>query len=87
MAHSNQARKRARQNEKARLRNKARLSSVRTAMKSLFAAVKAGDKQKASTLATKTCQIIDKAAKSKVLHLHKASRHKSQVMKAVGAMK
>lgn len=87
MAHSNQARKRARQNESARLRNKAKLSSVRTAMKSLFAAVEAGDKQKASVLATKTCQVIDKAAQSNIIHLHKASRHKSQVMKAVDAMK
>lgn len=87
MAHSNQARKRARQNEKARQRNKSQTSTLKSAMKVLLAAVKAGDKQKASTLLTKTCKIIDKAAKANVIHLHKASRHKSQAMRAVSAMK
>lgn len=87
MAHSTQARKRARQNETARAANKAKATSMKTAMKQLQAAVAAGDKAKAAALATKTCQIIDKVAKAHVIHAHKASRHKSQVMRAVGAMK
>ncbi len=87
MAHSNQARKRARQNEKARLANKSKASTLRTAMKQLFAAVEAGDKTKAAAIAQKACKIIDKVAKSHVIHAHKASRHKSQVMRAVGKMK
>lgn len=87
MAHSNQARKRARQNDKARLRNKAKLSSLKTTMKTVMAAVQSGDKTKAAALAVKACQVIDKAAQSHVIHAHKASRHKGQVMRAVGAMK
>ncbi len=87
MAHSNQARKRARQNDKARLRNKSKLTSVKSSLKAVFAAVEAGDKAKASAVATKACQIIDKAAEANVIHAHKASRHKGQVMRAVSAMK
>lgn len=86
MAHSKQATKRIRQNEKNRLANKARMSRMKTAVKGLMAAVKAGDKGKAAQLLPKVCQVIDKAAKSRVIHAHKASRHKGQVMRAVAAM-
>jgi small subunit ribosomal protein S20 len=86
MAHSKQARKRIRQTEKSRLRNKARMSSLRTAMKAFFAAVKTGDKQKVGALVAKTCAVIDKVAKANTIHKNKAARHKSQVMRAVSTM-
>jgi small subunit ribosomal protein S20 len=86
MAHSKQARKRIRQTEQNRLRNKVRMSSLKTAMKALFAAIEAGDKAKASALVPKTCAVIDKVAKANTIHKNKAARHKSQVMRAVGAM-
>jgi small subunit ribosomal protein S20 len=87
MAHSKQALKRFRQSEKNRLRNKTRMSAVKTSMKALFAAVQAGDKKKASELAVKAVKYIDKAAKIDVIHANNAARHKSQVMRAVAAMK
>ncbi len=87
MAHSNQARKRARQSDKARQRNKSQMSTLKSAMKTLLATIQGGDKAKAGSLLAKTCKIIDKAAEQNVIHLHKASRHKSQVMRAVAAMK
>src|SRR5262249_4755826 len=87
MAHSKQALKRIRQNEKNRLRNKAKMSAIRTGMKALLAAVQAGDKAKAQLVAVKTCKTIDKAAQANVIHQNNAARHKGQVMRAVAAMK
>ena len=87
MAHSKQALKRARQSEKSRVANKAKLSRMKTAVKSLMALVQAGDKVKAAAMLAKVCKIIDKAGQGHVIHANKASRHKSQVTRAVGAMK
>ncbi|MBK8100806.1 MAG: 30S ribosomal protein S20 [Planctomycetes bacterium] len=87
MAHSKQALKRHRQSEKNRLANKARMSTLKTTMKAVMAAVQTGDKAKAATLAVKACKSIDKAAENNTIHANKAARHKSQVMRAVGAMK
>jgi small subunit ribosomal protein S20 len=86
MAHSKQARKRIRQTEKSRQRNRARMTTLKTAMKTFFAAVKAGDKQKAGALVAKTCAVIDKVAKANTIHQNKAARHKSQIMRAASAM-
>ncbi|GDY02405.1 30S ribosomal protein S20 [Planctomycetota bacterium] len=87
MAHSKQARKRTRQSDKNRVANRARMSVIKTGLKALSTAVKAGDKAAAMTLAVKACTTIDKAAKAHVIHMNKAARQKSQVMRAVNAMK
>ena len=87
MAHSKQALKHARQSEKARVYNKAKISTLKSIIRTLHAAVTSGDKTKADAIALRAYKIIDKAAKSHTIHSNKASRHKSQVMSAVGAMK
>ena len=87
MAHSKQALKRARQSEKSRILNKAKMSRMKSAMKSLMALIKAGDKAKASAMLPTVCTIIDKAGQRGVIHKNNASRHKSQVTRAVAAMK
>jgi small subunit ribosomal protein S20 len=87
MAHSKQARKRIRQNEKNRVANKAKMSAIKTGLKAVMAAVQAGDKAKAQVLAVKACKTIDKAAKTSVIHKNNAARHKSQVMRALNSMK
>lgn len=87
MAHSKQALKRARQGEKNRVANKAKMTRMKTAVKSLMALIAAGDKPKAAELLSKVCKIIDKAAQGHVIHKNKASRHKGQVMRAVATMK
>lgn len=87
MAHSKQARKRIRQNERNRIANKTRMSAVKTAMKAVMTAVAAGDKTTAGTLAQKAYKTIDKAAQNDVIHANQAARHKSQVTRAVAAMK
>ena len=63
MAHSKQAKKRIQTNEKARLRNKARKSAMRTHVKRVLQAVESGDKEAASTELTLAQKQIDKATK------------------------
>lgn len=87
MAHSKQALKRARQGERNRVDNKAKMSRVKSALKALMALVEAGDAAKAKAMLPGICATIDKAAQTHVIHKNTASRKKSQVTRAVGAMK
>lgn len=83
MAHSKQAEKRARQNEKRRLHNKALASSMKSSLKKLMTAIEAKDKEAAGKLLSQACARIDKAAKSNVIHKNTAARKKSQAMRAM----
>jgi small subunit ribosomal protein S20 len=83
MAHSNQSRKRIRQNEKARLHNKALLTRMRTEVKRVLEAVEAGDKATAQKLLSSAMARVDKAAKSNIIHANTASRRKSMMMRAI----
>ena len=83
MAHSKQAKKRIRTNEKHRLLNKAITSSMRTEMKRVLTAVASGDKAEAEAALPLAMRKIDKAAKSNVLHDNNASRKKSMLMRAI----
>ena len=87
MAHSKQALKRARQGERNRLANKAKLSRLKTSMKGLMTLVAAGDKAKAQAMLPSICKVIDKAAETRVIHPNTASRRKSLASRAVAAMK
>ncbi len=86
MAHSKQAKKRIRQNEKANLRNKRSASTMRSFTKKLMEAVKAGDKTEAQRLLPIAARHIDKAAKHNVIHDSAAARKKGQIMRAVGGL-
>ena len=86
MAHSKQAIKRVRQNERDRLANKAKMTRMKTQVKKLLTAVETGDKGKAQELLSTVVQTIDKVAKESIIHKNTASRKKSAVMRAVGAM-
>ncbi len=87
MAHSKQSRKRIRQNDKRRLRNKAKSSEVKTILKRLQEVVAKGDKAAATAMLPLVCKKIDKAAKSSVMHKNTASRRKSLVARLVAAAK
>jgi small subunit ribosomal protein S20 len=87
MAHSKQALKRARQGEKNRVANKAKLTRMKTVVKSLMALIKAGDKTKAKAQLIVVHKTIDKAAQGHVIHKNNAARHKGQMTRAVNAMK
>lgn len=81
MTHSKQSAKRVRQNEKRRVRNKSKLSSVRTLMKKIIHAGDTGDVETAKAMLPATLARIDKAAKASVLHKNTAARRKSRAMR------
>ena len=76
--------KRNRQNEKARARNKAVRSEMRTRTKHAIAAIEAGadDADEAVRTAIKR---IDKAAAKGVIHPNQAARRKSRLMRHTAA--
>jgi small subunit ribosomal protein S20 len=86
MANSAQARKRARQAEKARQHNTSQRSAFRTAIKKVLKAVEAGDKAAAQTVFQLSVSIIDRIADKEIFHKNKAARHKSRLSAAIKAM-
>ena len=87
MAHSKQAKKRVRQNQKQNLHNRQAIGHLRSATKQLMEAVKAGDKKEVQRLLPLATKHIDKAAQTHVIHDNAAARKKSQIMRAVQGMK
>ncbi len=79
MANSVQARKRARQAEKHRQRNASQRSTMRTSVKSVIAAIGAGDKDSATEAFKQAVPVIDRAANNGHIHKNKAARHKSRL--------
>jgi small subunit ribosomal protein S20 len=78
--------KRNRQNEKARLRNKAVKSSLKTAIRKFHAAVEAGDTAAADALMRDASRKLDKAVSKGVIHKNQAANRKSAISKRQGAM-
>lgn len=83
MAHSNQARKRIRQNEKRRLHNKTISSRMRSEVKRVLAACESGDKAAAQEQMKTAAKMLDKAAKNRLIHANAAARKKSRLMLAI----
>ena len=73
--------KRNRQNEKARLRNKAVKSSLKTAIRKFHAAVEAGDAATAEALMRDASRKLDKAVSKGVIHKNQAANRKSAISK------
>ncbi len=86
MANTAQARKRARQAEKNRIRNAGQRSNLRTFIKKVIAAVDAGDKDQAQQAFKTAVPVIDSAANKGLIHKNKASRSKSRLNAKVRAM-
>lgn len=78
--------KRIRTNEKARLRNKAVKSELKTYVRRVREAVAAGDKEAASTALQAASRKLDKAASKGVIHANQAANRKSAIAKAVNAL-
>ncbi len=78
--------KRNRTNEKARIRNKAVKSSLKTAVRKVREAVAAGDTVKATALAHDANRKLDKAASKGVIHANQAANRKSSIAKSVSAL-
>jgi len=79
--------KRNRTNEKARIRNKAVRSELKTSVKKVRAAVEAGDVEAAQAAANASCRLMDKAASKGIIHKNQAAQRKSGVQKMVNAIK
>ena len=77
------SRKRLRTNLKARLKNKAIRSRMRTAIKSVR---EAEDKESATGALKTAVSLIDKTAQKKVIHPNMAARYKSNLTRMVQKM-
>ena len=69
--------KRIKTNEKARQRNKAVKSSLKTAVRKAREAVEAGDFEKATVLTREANKKLDKAASKGIIHKNQAANKKS----------
>ncbi|MCQ8129362.1 30S ribosomal protein S20 [Methylomonas rivi] len=79
MANSPQAKKRARQAENSRIRNAGQRSNLRTFIKKVIAAVRAGNKEQAQAAFKSAVPIIDSAVNKGIIHKNKAARSKSRL--------
>ena len=73
--------KRNRQNEKARLRNKAVKSSLKTSVRKYRETAAAGDLDATGTALRAACRELDKAASKGVIHKKQAANRKSAIAK------
>lgn len=73
-------------NEKARLRNKAVRSEVRTAVRAVRERIAAGDAAEAQAALKVASRKLDKAVSKGVLHKNNAANHKSKLAKQVNAV-
>ena len=78
--------KRNRQNEDARLRNKAVKSSLRTAIRRFREAAAGGDADSARELARVANRKLDKAASAGVIHKNQAANKKSAISKRAATL-
>jgi len=69
--------KRIRTNERARLRNQAIKSALRTDIRSFHEAAEAGDKDKATEALRAASRSLDKAVSKGVIHKNQAANKKS----------
>ena len=72
--------------EKARLRNKAVKSELRTNVRRVREAVAAGDKEAATSALVVASKKLDKAVSKGVIHENQAANRKSALAKAVNAL-
>jgi small subunit ribosomal protein S20 len=87
VAHSLSAKKRIRQNIKARARNRARKDAIKVEVKSYLTALSAGDVGKAETQFRKVVQRLDKVAAKGTIHKNTASRRRSRLAKRLNALR
>jgi len=86
LARHKSAEKRARQNEKRRLRNASIRSSVKTRMKAVLKAVEGKNKEEALKLLRVAISAIAKAAAKGVFHKNTAARRISRLTKKVNSL-
>jgi small subunit ribosomal protein S20 len=78
--------KRNKQNEKARLRNKAVKSSLKTAVRRFREAAEQGDVAQVAALQRVASRQLDKAVSKGVIHKNQAANRKSAIAKQAAAL-
>lgn len=87
MANIKSQKKRILTAEKARQRNKAVRSELKTAIKAVRTAVEAGQLEDAQVAANKASRLLDKAASKGIVHKNQVAQRKSGVQKLVNTLK
>jgi small subunit ribosomal protein S20 len=86
LANIKSAKKRILTSEKARQRNVAQRSAMRTAVKKVIAAVATNDKEAAKAAFYNAQVLLDRAATKGLIHGNKAARTKSRLSAKIKAM-
>jgi small subunit ribosomal protein S20 len=86
VANTAQAKKRARQNDKARAHNASLRSMVRTYIKNVVKAIESGNLESARTAYATAVPVIDRIADKGIIHKNKAARHKSRLNAQIKAL-
>ncbi|WP_426297738.1 30S ribosomal protein S20 [Arthrobacter sp. R-11] len=86
MANIKSQKKRILTNEKARLRNNAVKSELKTAIRAVNTAVESADKDAATTALVAAGRKLDKAVSKGVIHKNNAANRKSAISKKVNAL-
>lgn len=87
MANIKSQKKRIRTAEKARVRNRAVRSELKTLVKHVSAAVEEGNAEAAQTAAQRVYKRLDQAAAKGIIHKNQASNRKSGVQRLVNTIK
>ena len=87
MANIKSQKKRILTAEKARQRNKAVRSELKTAIKAVRTAVEAGQLEDAQVAANKASRLLDKAASKGIVHKNQAAQRNSGIQKLVNTLK
>lgn len=83
MANTKSAQKAARQNEKARARNLARRTAVKTSIKKVLVAIEQGAADQATELLRDVAAQLARARSKNIMHQNTASRKLSRLAKKV----
>ena len=86
MANIKSQKKRILTNEKARLRNKAVKSELKTHVRRVREALAAGDKDAAATALKTAGRKLDKAASKGVIHANQAANRKAKLAKQISTL-
>ncbi len=87
MAHSLSAKKRIRQNIRARRLNRARRSTLRTKLRTCTEVLARGSAETAEGVVRSTCQMLDREANRGTLHRNAAARRKSRLARRLNTLK
>lgn len=86
MANTKSAEKRAREAIVRRARNVTQRSRVRSAVRKVLEAIRAGKKQEATAALKDATPVIDAMARKGIIHRNKAARHKSRLASRIKAI-